>query len=1149
MPMLNRDIFSKDLSSLRLVIAGVANVNEGASDAALAVLRYELETFVCDGQYSIGLQRLLETYLGGVDKPQQPAVWVSGFFGSGKSHLVKMLRALWVDAEFPDGMRARAIAALPPAIQDLLKELSNVARRHGGLHAAAGTLGSASSAQSVRLALLAIVFRSLGLPEQFHQAAFVLWLRSQGALERVRARIGEDRWHTELANMFVSPRLHDALVAEVPAAFASREACKAQLLAQFKRVDDVSREQMLDALRQALSVDGKLPLTLVVLDEVQQFIGDSTQRSLEVQEAVEDCCKGVGGRLLFVGTGQTAITGTSNLKKLEGRFTVRGELSDADVDAVVRRVLLAKQPAALAAIEAVYDRNRGEIARHLAGTSLAARPDDAAVFAQDYPLLPVRRRFWEESLRVLDRTGTDSQLRNQLGMVLSAVRAVLDAPLGAVVPTDFVYFHIADRLLQTQALPRALHERTNQWAAGGSDDEKLLARACGLIFLINRISAAREKSGLAATVDVLSDLLVEDLSAGSAALRARLPKLLDGCDLLLRIDDQYTIQTQESLAWINEFEKEKAALASQRHLLDSERVERLRERVKRELSGLQTVQGLSRTPRTAALHFDSAAPAGALEKPTVWVRDGWAVDESSAAADARAAGPQAALACVYVPRTAADALNAALVDLKAASATLQRRGAPGASAAADVHEAYAAMLSRRTAAEARIASVFEDALAGAKVFLAGGSAEITADKDLRTRTLAAVESAALRLFPEFTAADHPGWPAALRKAQNGDPNALAEVGHAAGADAHPVGKALLKCIGGGRKGADVRKQFEGPPYGWPGDAIDGALYALLVAGHAYAVGDDGARLDFRKLERKNLGKYTFRVESTVISKAQELQVRKLLQAFDLPSTGDLAAQAAAFVAQALALAQRAGGDAPRPAIPETSLLFELRGRSGNDLLGELFAQRESLTAAVDEWKRRAAAIEQRLPNWERLQRLLQLADAELADVAAQAHAIRDERRLLDEPDLVAPLLTTATNRLRERLDALAAAEQAQAQAGEEKLAASDAWRRTPPEQQEQLRERRRLRSPAADRPTLAGPDDVLAALTALPLRARHDAPAGLAARYDAALHEAALALQPQASAVEAPRRTIHNEAELDAWLADARARIAAALEKGPVIVK
>ena len=87
------------------------------------------------------------------------------------------------------------------------------------------------------------------------------------------------------------------------------------------------------------------------------------ERSMEVQEAVEACCKNIGSKLLFVGTGQTAVTGTPNLKRLEGRFTIRIELSDADVDVVIRQVILAKKPDAIGPIEKMMESNLGEISR------------------------------------------------------------------------------------------------------------------------------------------------------------------------------------------------------------------------------------------------------------------------------------------------------------------------------------------------------------------------------------------------------------------------------------------------------------------------------------------------------------------------------------------------------------------------------------------------------------------------------------------------------------------------------------------------------------------------------------------------------------------------------------------------------------------
>ena len=112
--MLNRDIYNKAPQENRLVNNGVAEVAEDHSEGAQAVLRYELETFVCDGQYEKGLETILDKFLLNLDsKTEQPGVWISGFYGSGKSHLAKMLRTLWTDYPFADGATARSLATGP----------------------------------------------------------------------------------------------------------------------------------------------------------------------------------------------------------------------------------------------------------------------------------------------------------------------------------------------------------------------------------------------------------------------------------------------------------------------------------------------------------------------------------------------------------------------------------------------------------------------------------------------------------------------------------------------------------------------------------------------------------------------------------------------------------------------------------------------------------------------------------------------------------------------------------------------------------------------------------------------------------------------------------------------------------------------------
>jgi len=393
--MKNRELFLKDPQDVQLLNNGVAKVMDTRTEEELRTLRFELENFVCEGQYAKGMERILSTYLSNLDRPEQPAVWVSGFFGSGKSHLVKMLQYLWLDFEFPDGVAARGLPTLPSGITDLLKELSTEGKRKGGLHAAAGTLG-AGAGESVNLALLSIIFRSADLPEKYHAARFVLWLRTNGYLGQVKELVeaAGRGWHKEVSEaLYVSPVIADALLKTDPSFATNAAEAKSLLKAQFPFSKAVSNTEMTTAIQDALTVDGEFPCTLIVLDEVQQYIGENADRTYAVQELTEECCKKLGGRVLFVGTGQTALTGTPQLQKLMGRFKVPIELSDTDVETVTRKMVLAKKPDKEQVIRDMLSTHSGEISRHLSGTRVEQRTEDQEVIVADYPLLPVRRRF------------------------------------------------------------------------------------------------------------------------------------------------------------------------------------------------------------------------------------------------------------------------------------------------------------------------------------------------------------------------------------------------------------------------------------------------------------------------------------------------------------------------------------------------------------------------------------------------------------------------------------------------------------------------------------------------------------------------------------------------------------------------------------
>ncbi|MDH5526531.1 MAG: BREX system P-loop protein BrxC [Nitrospirota bacterium] len=1018
--MNNREIYQRDPDSIALLNNGVAAVTDVLTDEERLTLRFELEHFVCEGEYQRGLVRILESYTTNIGQPEQPAAWVSGFFGSGKSHLVKMLRYLWVDYTFlEDGATARGLARLPDDVLDLLKEMSTLGKRYGGLRAAAGTLGSGSG-ESVRLALLGIVFKSAELPESYPQARFCLWLKKNGMYDQVCAEVeeaGRD-FRRELNDLYVSPLIAKALLAADPAFAADEREAKTSLRAQFPKPKDITNDEFVGAMQDVLAPAGmEMPCTVVILDEVQQYIGEDTARSYVVQEVVEACSKRFGDRLLFVGTGQTALSGTPALQRLQGRFTVNVELSDHDVETVTRRVVLAKRPDRITAVKSVLEANSGEIDRQLTGTKIGPRTEDKAVVVDDYPLLPVRRRFWEHVLRAVDKAGTAGQLRTQLRIVYDAIRQTADAPLGTVVPADFLFDELAANLLQSGVLLREIHEIIRR-QDDGTEDGKLRSRMCALVFLIRKIPRDPGVDiGVRATAETLSDLLVSDLAGRSSALRAKVPQLLDALvqtGTLIKVDNEFSLQTRESSEWEQEFRNRRDTLSNDTARMGSKRGQHLTGAVQVAVGSLKLTHGKCKEPRKLSLYFGSEAPAPTGHDIPVWIRDEWSTEAKSVVADARAAGPDSPVISVFIPKAQSDSLRKAIAEETAAKETLDFKGVPGTK---EGEEAQEAMRTRLLEAERTRKTLIASVIDGAKVIQGGGNERF--ETTLVEKIQATAEASLDRLFHEFAQADHKNWPKVIERAREGAEHPLEAIDFNGKTEDHSVCSAVRSFIGSGKKGKDVRAHFSEAPYGWPRDAVDAALISLFAGGHLRAA-SGGVALQPRGLDQAKVSQTDFRVESATVTTHQRLALRKLYQQAGIPcKPNEEGAAAAPLLDRLLELASGAGGEPPLPQRPGTGHLTELRSLAGNEQLLAIVEKQADLTANLEQWTKARALAEKRLPAFQRLSAFMGHAEGQVfgGEIQPQYDAVLSERSLLDESDPVPNLTKALVDGLRQEVTA------------------------------------------------------------------------------------------------------------------------------------
>ncbi len=1149
------EMLERDPRGARLANNGQARIDV-SSDPELKVLREELSSFVCDGRFGDALQRILDRYLKNLDAERQDGAWISGFFGSGKSHLLKMAAHLWENTAFPDGATPRGLveSSLPQDVHAALRELDTRAKRAGlPPAAAAGTLLGGNG--QVRRDVLGILLRARGLPDQYAQARFCFWLREEGALAAAQAAVEAQKrnWLRELNNLYVSPVLAKAVINAVPGFAPDQGAALKALRAQFPPGGaDITTEEFVEAARLALSDGDEVPHTVLVLDEVQQYIGVDEDRSSAITELAEAIQTRFDSRVMLVGAGQSALSAnTPHLGKLRDRFVIRVELTDADVEAVTRRVLLGKRPSAVLEIEELFEAHSGEVARHLRGTRLAGREEDRRHRVGDYPLLPTRRRFWEACFRAVDIGGGHSQLRSQLRILHDSLEALAPRDLGAAIPASDLFDALAADMVSTGVLLGELDTRIRRL-----DDEtkrgRLRRDLCGLAFLIGRLS--REKAvdtGVRATASTLADLLVDDIARDASAFRSEVQVELESLadeGTLLKVGDEYRIQTTEGAEWDRAWREQLRAMRQDEVEAARLRNELLGERVAADVASIRFFHGDSRVRRTLRLHVGDQPPPADDQVVAVWLRDGWSCRLKEVETAARQAGAQDPTLFVFLPRANADQLRDRILGAAAATRVLELKGDPSGR---EGHDARDGMASRRDEEVQRRDGLLLDVLTAARAFQ-GGGAELFAD-NLRAKLENGLRASVERLFPEFDKGDHRSWELALRRAREGADKPLQAVGWERDTAEHPVARDALAAVGGGKRGGTIQQEMKAAPRGWPQDAVDAVLIALHRSGHLLAE-RNSAPVAPGALDQAAVKSAEFRREKVVLAATERIALRGLFQELGIRArSGEEGQVARAFLDALRELAESAGGEAPLPPRPDTSFIGDLTQLAGAEQLAAIHERQESIRESIAEWKALAERRESRESLWLQATRLRRHARdlAESEALEGEFEAIEERRSLLEETDGLAPLAGKLTGALRKAVGARRKELAAALADVREELDRDATWQRLDQNDQERILRRCHL-EPLTAHP-IATPGELLDNLEERPLSAWQAEVDAVRERSARALAEAAEQLRADAgqlpTSVTLRRGTLADEAAVRAWLQEQEEKLLEAVRKGPVILR
>ena len=1145
-----KDVLQRDPAAHPLINQGQARITDRQNERAMQELHGELSTFVCEGQYADGIQKIIRSFVDNLVRTNQRGAWVSGFFGSGKSHLLKMLCHLWQNTEFPDGATARSlIPSIPEELNALLRELDVAGKRTGGLLAAAGSLPSGTT-DNVRTTILGVLLRATGLPEQYPQARFCLWLHSQGHFDAVKSAIESagKSFDRELNNLYVSGVIARAVIDCEPA-FASGEAEAKQLIkAQFPpQHSDITTQEFLRTAKDALglvSQNGRLPCTLIVLDEVQQYIGESNDRSVLVTEVAEAVEKQLDSHVMIVGAGQSALTDVPLMQKLMDRFTIRIPLSDAEVATVIRKVLLQKKSSAIGAVRALHDKHSGEISRQLQGTRIGEISEDRAVIVDDYPLLPVRRRFWEECFRQIDAAGTSSQLRSQLRIIHDAVAKLSDRPVGAVVPADELFDALAPEMVNTGVLLREINERIIQV---GNTDGQLAQRICGLVFLIGKLTReAGADTGVRATKDHIADLIIDDLTADNGKLRNDIETMLkklanDGA--LMVVGDEYRLQTREGSEWDREFRNRQTKLNNDDAAIQFKRDQFLYSEMNKVIRGLRVVHGAAKEPRQFDIRREATAPTVDGSGIPVWIRDGWSASEKDVTDAARSAGSDSPTIHVFIPRQSADDLRSLIVEADAVQQTLDMKGNP---TGPEGQEARQSMESRRARAVGDRDRLIRDIVSNAKVFQGGGNEVLLSPLVDRIKTSS--DDALVRMFPRFKEADSAAWPAVIKHARDGADRPFQPTGHSEPTEKHAVCQQVFSTIGAGKSGADIRKALSGSPCGWPRDAVDAALIALHRSQHVTAT-LNGAAVPLGQLDQNKIPKSDFRTEQATLSVHDRLVLRKLFQSLRVScQAGEEGIRAGEFLTKLIDLANSAGGDSPLPAAPSVTEIEDIQKLVGNEQLVAIKNKADEWENTIKDWQAAKDLVDDRLPKWGLVERLARHA-APIEDAKPhldEIEAVKSQRLLLESSDPTSGIRKGLAGILRKTVQENFTAHGSAFDEAIKTLDANKVWRKISASDRSAIKETVGLRAPT--KPEVSSDVALAGHLDQTPLSSAQAEIDAISGRVSQAIERAAKLLEPKVQTIALERSTLRDTAEVEAWTERQKKTLLDAVANGPVLV-
>lgn len=542
-----RDIYKLDIDR---EINGVIKV---AQDDASSI-QQELQEYIITKELRRHFNSFFANYEKSLAVPtDRIGVWISGFFGSGKSHFLKMLSYLLSN---PTVAGKKAVDYFADKFDDpmMFAQLERCASIP--TDTILFNIDSKSPINKDKAAILRVFAKVFYEYRGFYGddlkvARLEQFVEKAGKTEEFRSRFQEvngDSWE----NARDAFAFFEDDIVEVLMDTLGMSETAARNWFNGTETADISIEQLVREIREYIDSRGKHFRLLFMIDEVGQYIGSDGSLMLNLQTIVEEIGAKCEGRVWVMVTSQEAIDSITKISgddfsKIQGRFTTRLSLSSSSVDEVIKKRILAKTDLAEKLLSMQYGKNAAVLKNLYTFTDAVLDLKGYASeydFIETYPFVPYQFRLMQNVLAQIRKHGNSGKHlsggeRSMLSGFQEAAQAIEERDENALVP--FCLFYNTVHTFLESTIRRVIDRCQN--AADSHDGlEQYDVSVLKLLYLIRYVDDIK------ANVDNITTLMVDDIRADKINMRRRIQESLDRLvsqNYVARNGDTYTFLTDD----------------------------------------------------------------------------------------------------------------------------------------------------------------------------------------------------------------------------------------------------------------------------------------------------------------------------------------------------------------------------------------------------------------------------------------------------------------------------------------------------------------------------------------------------------------------------------------------------------------------------